>query len=112
VQRYEQHFDSGKAVRDAESPQPERLVLALEMQGAAASGHAPFGRGRCAGEAHRRIGLLVAANVGIEVIDVTAGPCRRFRSSAVVGRQPKRRQVSATEVATADTYRNEGSRIE
>jgi hypothetical protein len=35
-----------------------------------------------------------------------------FRSSSVVGRQPRRRQVSATDVAAAGTYRNESSRME
>jgi hypothetical protein len=35
--------------------------------------------------------------------NATVGRRRLFRSSSVVGRQPKRRHVSATDVATAGT---------
>ena len=57
----------------------------------------------------RRIGLTAATeSTAMEV----SGRRRALRWSSVAGRQPKRRHVSATDVAAAGTYRNELSRMD
>jgi hypothetical protein len=51
-------------------------------------------------DAARLMGVTAATD---SATNATVGRRRLFRSSSVVGRHPKRRHVSATDVATAGT---------